>query len=92
MLKAYLILCNYRLQKQVGDHQGRQGLAKAFGRFEGTQHKQVFHIHRDLVVKLLAWVCVVGLIADVGLAGSLSLRVAKCFLRGLSHYRMHAAG
>ena len=29
------------------------GTCKALERFEGMQHKQVFHIHRDLVVKLL---------------------------------------
>ena len=53
---------------------------KGLDRFQGTQHKHVFPIHRDLVVRMKLYApeehkgCVYmeGRIADVGLAGRLS--------------------
>ena len=53
-------------------------LSKALGRFQGTQHRHIFAIHREQVVKLLQYaleehcVCVLGSTASVGPAGSLS--------------------
>ena len=46
---------HYRLQKPVPDQGGYQRLTKALARFQGTQHKHVFPIHRDLVVRLLQY-------------------------------------
>ena len=46
---------HFRLPKPIAEEGEYKRLTKALARFQGTQHRHVFPIHRDLVVRMLLY-------------------------------------